>query len=362
MGAKVFCVACGKESEPLSERGLCRECFAERTTVVRLPEHVDVEMCVHCGSRKIGEIWTPRGQGAPADDAQRARLAEEASADAAQIVRDIERPAVRAIAIQQDSRNYAVTVEVTGLVPPFPVKGSATTVARVKRATCLRCSRIQGGYFEGIVQLRATGRKLIPDEFVQARRTADRVVERIVDQGDRNAFVLKEEEQDGGLDIYMGTNNVGRVTAKAIAEAMGGKLTEHAKIVGVKDGLDLFRVTFSVKIPQYRSGDVVIVEDRPKIVQTIGTKTVTLRDAETMQIESVEREHFRPSRIIARSDAREAVVVTRRGSELDVLDPWTYATVTLRAPGPTEREPAAEPGTSVWVVRWDEGLVVVGRP
>jgi nonsense-mediated mRNA decay protein 3 len=354
----VFCVACGKETAPLSDHGLCRDCFLERHAVVTLPEKVDVEVCVHCGSRKIGERWSVRPPGRPADERDRARLAEDAAIDAARLLRGLAQPTVGARAKAQDVRNFAVEVTASGEAEGFAVAGSATTVARIKGATCLRCSRIQGGYFESIVQLRATDRDLVADELAGARKIADRVVERILDQGDQNAFVLREEERDGGLDIYLGTTNAGRMVAKSFGEAMGARLSEHAKIVGLKDGLDVFRVTFSVRIPSYRTGDLVLVDERPWIVSHIGTKVVSARSPLSGEARSFERDALEKKPVVRRAEAREAVVVNRRGSDLEVLDPWTYATRTVVAPPGLD---GASIGHSVLVVRVEDALVLLPR-
>jgi nonsense-mediated mRNA decay protein 3 len=183
---------------------------------------------------------------------------------------------------------------------------------------------------------------------------ASRFIERIVTEGDRNAFVLRDEDVDRGLDVYMGTTNAGRMLAKAISNDYGGKITEHAKTVGQKDGLDLVRMTFAVRLPEYRSGDVVVLKDGLGRVTSIGAKTVQVADLHTGRVRHVERDLLERAAVLAPKDARDAVVVSQAPGELQLLDPWTYATVSVLRP-----EGLDIAGGSVRVLRWEGELIVL---
>lgn len=358
----MFCVNCGREVSPLSERGLCHDCYIEKTQIVRLPEKVDVEVCVHCGSRKRGEIWLqPARASLKAEDsvdpvAEGSLVARDAAIDAADVEKAVVRPAYRVDSRPTDThlKHWATTLTVTGRAESFEVAGSASTVVRLKGATCIRCSRRQGGYFEGVVQIRAARRDLSRDEVRHARRVASRMIDRIVSDGDTHAFVLRDEEIEGGLDVYFGTTNAARMIAKAVAQDLGGKVTEHAKIVGQKDGLDLYRITFAMRVPEYRKGDVVVVDDAIWLVQSIGSKTVSIRDPADGAVRSVERDVLDDAEVLAREKAEEAVVVSRTESELQVLDPRSYATVTVVRPAGI-----AEDAATVEVLRWEDDLIVL---
>jgi nonsense-mediated mRNA decay protein 3 len=161
---------------------------------------------------------------------------------------------------------------------------------------------------------------------------ASRFIERVVADGDRSAFVLRDEEIDRGIDIYMGTTNSGRMLAKAISTEFGGKTSEHPKTVGQKDGLDLIRMTFAVKLPEYRAGDVVVLSDEVLRISSIGQKTVQLVELKSGKLRHVERAAVDRARVLSPRDAKDAVVVSATESELQVLDPWTYETVSVLRP------------------------------
>ncbi|HEV2231472.1 MAG TPA: NMD3-related protein, partial [Thermoplasmata archaeon] len=56
-----FCVVCGRTDQVL-EDGVCPDCFAARTPLVRAPTRPTVVLCPTCGARRIGAHWEGRGR------------------------------------------------------------------------------------------------------------------------------------------------------------------------------------------------------------------------------------------------------------------------------------------------------------
>ncbi|MCI4349429.1 MAG: 60S ribosomal export protein NMD3, partial [Thermoplasmata archaeon] len=56
-----FCVVCGRSDRPIVE-GVCTDCFAERTPLVRAPERPTIVLCPTCGARKVGQHWEGAGR------------------------------------------------------------------------------------------------------------------------------------------------------------------------------------------------------------------------------------------------------------------------------------------------------------
>ena len=345
----MFCVECGKEW-PLDELrgGVCPECYLKKNTVATIKTNVDVEVCVHCHARKRGELWFEGHQNLEP-------IVVDAVREAVQLAKVVERPHMDIDVRAEDERNFSVVARVRGSAEGVPFETELRTRSRIKNATCTRCSRVQGGYYEAIVQIRATHRDMDITEKRAIRALASRFIERVVTDGDRNAFVLRDEDVgDAGLDVYMGTTNSGRMLAKSIANEWGGRTAEHYKVVGQKDGLDLIRMTFAVRLPEYRSGDVVVLADGPGMVSSVGPKTVQVADIRTGRLRHVERVTVDDATVLQRSDARDAVVVSKQGGELQLLDPWNLATVSVLRP-----EGMNEIGPTVKVLKHDGELIVL---
>lgn len=344
----MFCVVCGKETPDEELRGgVCPDCYLKKNVLAKVRDHVDVEVCVHCHSRKRGEVWL-EGHGTLEP------VVEDVVREAVEFAKVVSKPRLRVDVVPEDERNFTVKAVASGSAEGVLFETELRTRSRVKNGTCVRCSRVQGGYYEAIVQVRATKRAIEKEEMRQLKQLASRFIDRVVADGDRNAFVLRDEEIDRGLDIYMGTTNSGRMLAKAIATEFGGKTSEHPKTVGQKDGLDLIRMTFAVKLPAYRAGDIIALSEEILRVSSIGQKTVQLTELRSGKLRHVERAVVDRAFVLSSRDAREAVVVSASGSELQLLDPWTYETVSvLRPPG------LGEVGGSVRVLKHDGELIPI---
>ncbi|HET6405069.1 MAG TPA: NMD3-related protein [Candidatus Thermoplasmatota archaeon] len=344
----MFCVVCGQETPDEELRGgECPSCYLEKNVLAKVRDHVDVEVCVHCHARRRGELWL-EGHGSLEP------IVDDAVREAVEFAKVVDKARVKVDIRPEDERNFSVTVHASGVAEGVSFTTELRTRSRVKNATCLRCSRVQGGYYESIVQVRATKRAIEKDEMRALKALASRFIERVVADGDRNAFVLRDEEVDRGLDIYMGTTNSGRMLSKQIAAEFGGKVSEHPKTVGQKDGLDLIRLTFAVKLPEYRAGDIVILEDEPLLVTSVGAKTVQVTAISTGQARHVERAIVERAVVLSPADAKEAVIVSANDGELQLLDPWTYETVTVLKPAAM-----VEAGATIDVLKYDGELIPV---
>lgn len=342
-----FCVECGRTCED-TRGGLCPDCRVRNVTVAAVPPIIDLTVCAHCASLDEGPRWrdAPDDLTLLAGDRAEAALVVAPEVSSLKVLRTVK---------PRDPRNFDVDLAVSGRVLDAPVAAHVATLVRVKRATCPRCSRIHGGYYEAVVQVRAEGRPLRDVERTLVRRRAAEVIKRLVSTGDRDAFIMKDIDEHGGIDLYLGTSASGRALAKTLADEMGATVKESSTLVGRRDGRDMYRVTFGLRLPRYLAGDVLRSEDEFFLVKAIRGRNVALVRLGDGAPSTVERTRLPTHRVVAQEDFREAVVVSRRGEDLQVLDPETLRTVDLPRP------PWLPAGAStVLVARIEEQLVLVG--
>lgn len=125
----------------------------------------------------------------------------------------------------------------------------------LKRGTCERCSRITGGYYAGIVQIRADDRIPSDEELTMAEEIAYSGL------GDAD-FISKETKLKEGLDIYVSSMECGRRISRQIVKKLGGGFSESRKLYGKKDGRNVYRVSFSVRLPAFTEGEKVEIGDK----------------------------------------------------------------------------------------------------
>ncbi|HUK38941.1 MAG TPA: 60S ribosomal export protein NMD3 [Methanomicrobiales archaeon] len=340
-----FCPLCG---EP-SEGGICGRCRAGKTRWMNAPARVEAVTCPSCESRKTGAVW----QDSPVP---REELARELVVQAVRLAPEV-RDAKFGVTLRERSPNRTIaTVRVKGTLFGVPVEDEAAIEIVWRAETCDRCSRISGGYFEGVVQVRAAGRPLSPREQEVAARIAGEVEERRQEEGSRLSFISRMTEEEG-LDIVVGENAMGERIAQEITGALGGRYTVHPKLAGEKDGRRLYRITYSVRLPRLQKGDVVeadgeyleVREEGKRQVRAfhLGTGTMTVLPQGT------------PHRLVGNvRDAVPALVAYLEGGTAGILDPETFATREVRMPGWVKT--AAGSHIRVLPDRPGDRLVVVG--
>ena len=339
-----FCVKCGEECEE-SIDGLCISCWLDGRRLVDLPHHVDLHVCANCGEFDYGGRWVRRDPMVAIQDA---------AADAIMVVRGADVTSISTSVEEQDPRTFVVTVHAGCDVMGYPADGEASTIVRVKNTVCRRCSRQLGSYYEAILQIRSASGKLEDAMREEALAMTENSVARQA-ATNRQLFITKMELVPGGLDVYLSSISLGKAITKELGDAFCAETKESPKLVGqTTDGQDMYRLTYLVRLPDFKVGDVVTFQGGYYLLSRLngtGGKIVNLAD---FRERSVRRSDMTSVKLYERSeDLREATVVSTSGSEIQVLDPSNYSTVDLRVPE------GAEIGDSVRVVSIDDVLYMV---
>lgn len=343
----MICVDCGADV-PQVIGGSCPTCFTQRTPLLQTPEVVVLELCANCGARRAGAHWHDVAPDAPED-----WVREQAVMDALGIHARVEAPIVDVEQRQLDERTFACKVAVHGHVDDADVDVEASLQLRRIRGVCDRCSRIAGGYYAAIIQLRATDRDVTPAELARSHELTAAELNRQINGGNRFAFLAKGGAMHGGWDYYIGDIDAGRNVARILKDRLGAVVSETAKLVGRREGEDVHRVTFLVRIRLFSPGDFAVQDGRPYLVTAVHPKSMQIVDLESHRKSKVHEDDV--TRLGGPELIEEAVLVSMDASGAEVMDPVTYRTVPLLI---NDVPPGAQ---SVPVVRHEERLYWAGR-
>ncbi|MCZ9313458.1 MAG: NMD3-related protein, partial [Methanocorpusculum sp.] len=155
-----FCPKCGA---PSVNGELCGNCRVKDTVWITIQPRVECICCPSCGSTKTAGIWSDC-------QIEREELAETLVNSAISIHKDVQN-IQKDIHIVDISVNRSIaTVFVSGTLYGVPLETTQKVKLVWAREQCDRCCRISGSYYEGVIQVRATGRK--PTSF-ELRRAAE---------------------------------------------------------------------------------------------------------------------------------------------------------------------------------------------
>jgi len=342
-----FCPRCGDEIEAnLDARPatpgasgprdgdsvLCDDCYFEEFDLVDAPDRIDVRVCSQCGAVHRGNRWVDVGAEDYTD------IAVEEVSEALGVHLDATDVSWEVAPEQVDENNIRMHCQFSGVVRGTLVSEEVVVPVKIARQTCERCGRIAGGSYAAIVQVRADERTPTAEEEQTAQEIAEAYIAEREATGDRNAFITEVTEVDEGLNMKISTNQMGQGIAKRITDRLGGGFEDYETLVTEDgDGNEVYRVTFAVRLPRYRAGEVIDPGDGdgPVLVRSVrgnlkGTRLATGEDYEASFEEGDAPE---ARRLGTREDATETTVVAvEDANAVQVLDPETYAAETIPRP------------------------------
>ncbi len=244
---KGFCPRCGS---PTEYGGFCGKCKAKDIVWAKVPERLECTVCPTCDSIKTSGMWAN-------SEIEKDEVAYNIVASSIKIHQDV-KDVQTSINIRDTSSNHSqAEVFIIGTLYGIPVEHSSKIKFVWIHEQCDRCSRIAGNYYEGVIQVRATGRR--PTEFEKQRsaKIAYQLEDQLQTAGDRLSFVSDIVEIDGGIDITFSSQVIGNLISRDIMGALGGTCTTHPKLIGEKNGCRIYRITYSLRLPRFARGDVI---------------------------------------------------------------------------------------------------------
>lgn len=249
-----FCVLCGRTGRPLVD-GVCADCEAGRRTLVSARPHATVVLCPTCGAREVGKHWERAGSSA--------LLGSE---DLTPFLVPDDEVAIRRVEWEETGSNPLlknihgdVHVRFRGLERVVPVDFTTRIVHR----SCPDCSRRSGHYYTATIQLRG------PEEG--SHRKAPELRARLAEvwdatmpsaRADWRSHHSWTERKPEGWDHFFTETLAARNVARLFKDRFGAEVKESASLAGRKDGRDLYRVTFAVRLPVHLPGDYYVEKGR----------------------------------------------------------------------------------------------------
>jgi len=340
--SREFCPRCGEtvaeRRDPLPgdpsgrDALLCDACYFEDFSLVDAPDRIEVLVCQGCGAIRRGESWRDVGARDYTDVAvEEVTAALGVHVDATDIEWGVEPE-------QVDANTIRMHCQFSGVVRGALRSATVTVPVKVSRGTCDRCGRIAGGYYAGVVQIRADDRELTAEEKQTALELTESYVATQEADGDREAFITEVDETPDGPDVKLSTNRLAQNVATRITATLGGSYESYPTLVTEdSDGNEVYRVTFAVRLPRYAPDEIIDPEDGdgPVLVTSVADRLQGVRLATGEPYTSAFEAGDTPdaSRLGTRSDAAETTVVTVEDAHaIQVLDPETYAARTVPKP------------------------------
>ncbi len=213
-----FCAKCGRETQELSEGGLCEQCQPPRRRHV--PQVIRVAQCPHCGYFKLQGKW----QEIESFSQLLSLLLSRYFTDDYYAVFD-DNP---------DQQTIAVTA--------YYADDSVEITIRIQSQPCNWCSRRHGGYYTTVIQLRTD------TEVKSCEQPYRELMSYLKGNATRKRFVSHTQQHKNGYDIYVSSLQYAQQTLAAFARQYPIERKQSKSLLSHKEGKPIYRHTISVRL------------------------------------------------------------------------------------------------------------------
>ncbi|MFW6449833.1 MAG: NMD3-related protein [Nanoarchaeota archaeon] len=222
--------------------------------------------------------------------------------------------------VDNPAKNVKVPICVTARINEETIEEEAVMEIRFKQAECPYCSRLKGGYYEGVLQLRN-----------RDNTSFNEVAEEITKNAEMNNTVAITSEKDvkGGKDYYITDKKYMQHLSNELYNKYGGEKKESPRLYGFdrQSSKKLYRLNILLRLANVEPGDVVEWNSELfKVLAVRGNK---------VNVESLMSSKTRPLKIdeikkrASKSEYIQAVVVKPK-PDVVILHPREYINVTLQ--------------------------------
>lgn len=332
----MLCPKCGK-GVPQLHSGLCIGCLIDEENPIYLPEKIEMKVCVDCGAVLIEKHWE--------------KFESRENALKKLVYRQLEcKHGFRCVDLEPkceevDRDVLSCSIQLTLEYEEETQYSKREITIYQKRNLCPNCSRIHGHGFSAIIQIRRRGRK-IEEKMLKA-------MEEIVEgSGKEKRQVVKREDVENGVDIYIVDNGYARAVCEELKRRFGATVKSSPKLHTRREGKDVYRITYLVELDRFEDGDLVYYDGDLYAVTPGKTGKLLIRNQRGKE-RVVMLENLKNIEIIEFEMLEEVKVVYRDEREITVLD---EKTMRLERFDNIDYPVAAE---RVWVLKREDSIYLV---
>ena len=320
----MFCVECGSETA-IYRNGLCVPCYIKNITFAKGPRYIDIYMCPVCQSYKYKNTWLPESFD---------QILLRYITTTYKIKSELNNLKITPTCTHQQ-KTIQCNIKISGTIQHHKVEEHHHTIIRQKNLVCNICSKQHGGYYEAILQIRSSQKKLSEKQLQQLSKDIQSYVAHQQEKGNRGLFITDIAREHGGLDFYFSEKGVAATLSKRIQDHYGGEIKQSSSNVGMKDGRQLYRMTYLIRLPPYTIGDIIKIKKSYIQIQSISGQKIHGIDLTSWTETSFDVKEIEHATLFELDQhQKEMQVISQTQKEIQLMDPKTYRIIDLKKPQP----------------------------
>jgi nonsense-mediated mRNA decay protein 3 len=320
----MICVECGNESEIINN-GLCINCYIKSKNFTKGPEFYNIIKCSNCNAYKLKNKWENQSLN---------NIIDRYITQIFKISDELKKPEIKII-FKDDDNQYKKQLEIAirGFISNLEVIEKHSIQINVKKEICDTCSKQFGGYHEAIIQIRADKRSLTIEEIDGIYAFVKEYIEIMQNKGNKNIFLADFEIKENGINFFISDNNIALSITKKLQELYVGNITKSSKNIGMKDGRQIYRMTYLLRLFQYNEGDILSHKEKFYYVKKIFRNKIYLIDLEQWSENIFNNKELSKFLIKGKNDlVKNMILVSQTNDEVQLMDQKNYNIYFIKKP------------------------------
>jgi len=318
----MFCVECGKEGT-IYKNGVCIDCYLKENKFTEGPEIIDLPSCAHCDSYKYKNNWT---------NELLTEILKRIIKKTFKMSNELKKVDINPVC-NEAKGGYECKIIISGFIDGCQVVEEHNVLVRLRKTVCDVCSKQFGGYHEAIIQVRTEGKKLNQEELQNIQLSVENIVQNLQAKGNRTLFITDIGQEHGGLDFFISDKQAALVITKNLHDEYGGIIKQSSKNIGMKDGKQVYRVTYLLRLPSYKKGDYIKIDNLYYQIISIQKNALKLLNLENWKEELADLNHIKNFKILGGKElVKEMIFVSQTENDVQIMNPKTYEITVIKKP------------------------------
>ena len=318
----MYCVDCGKE-KPIFKEGSCLECYLKNHQFSQGPEVFQIPFCNYCGAYKYKNNWKNQSF----DEVVKRYIKNAFSFDS-----DLKHINI-SLDCQGKEETIFCKVTIKGTIENEDISEDKFVEIRVKPNVCDVCSKQFGGYHEAILQIRTSEKKMSEHQKDTIEQFLNNLISSMQEKGNRGLFVTDINYEKTGIDFLLSDKQAAATIIKKAQEELSGEITVSSSNVGMKDGKQVYRMTYLLRLPSFRKHSILAKDNDLFFVLSLSNNMVHVLDLKTWNKHSFQLKDIEPINSYDYEEfVQQMIVVSQNEEEVQVMDKKTYVITVIKKP------------------------------
>jgi nonsense-mediated mRNA decay protein 3 len=223
--------------------------------------------------------------------------------------------------LDEHKKNETIKINAVTKIDNQEIEEEALIDIKFIRGICDICSKIKGGYYEGIFQLRNKENEDYEKVLNEIEENVDKKI---------NAAITKRIDQKNGIDLFFTDKKLLQSIGSLMHKKYGGEFVKSVRLYSQdrQSSKKVYRVNVLLRLSLYNSGDIIKLDNNYYKIISFSSDKMTILSLDN-QKSKITKSNDNSIEIVAKKKDYIETTITKKKPHIEILHPITFESVPL---------------------------------